>query len=87
MCPHTWQDQFNLHKKGGALVDMCLLLLCLEAIERVCGQEISNKSNASRDEKASHSKKCGQERSKKSVASCNKKPSHSNRKGYVATWY
>jgi hypothetical protein len=43
---------------------MHLLLLSLEAIERVCGQEISDKSNASRDEKASHSEKCGKERSK-----------------------
>jgi len=76
-----WQDQSNLHKKGGTPVDMRLLLLSLEATERVYGQEISNKSNAFRDEKASHSEKCGQERSNKSVASCDKKPSHSNEKG------
>ncbi len=55
------------------------LLLSLEAIERACGQEISNKSNASRDKKASHSKKCGQERSKMTVASCNEKALHSNK--------
>jgi len=41
-------------------VDMRLLFLSLKATERVCGQEISDKSNAFRDEKASHSKKCGQ---------------------------
>jgi len=55
-----------------------LLLLSLEATERVCGQEISDKSNAFRDKKASHSEKCGQESSNKSVASCDEKPSHSD---------
>jgi hypothetical protein len=40
-------------------VDTSLLLLSLEAIERTCGQERSEKSNASRDEKASHSEKEG----------------------------
>jgi len=62
-------------------VDMRLLLLSLEATERVCGQEISNKSNAFHDERALHSEKCGQERSNKSVASCDEKPSHSDKKG------
>jgi hypothetical protein len=57
------------------------LLLSLEATERVCGQEISDKSNASRIEKASHSDKRGQERSKKSIASCDEKPSHSDKIG------
>jgi hypothetical protein len=37
MCPHWWQDQFNLHKKGMTPVDMCLVLLSLKAIELVCG--------------------------------------------------
>ncbi len=45
MCPCMWQDQYNLHKKGGTPVDMCLLFLSLKAIERVCGREGSNKSN------------------------------------------
>jgi hypothetical protein len=40
-------------------VDMRLLLQSLKAIERVCGQERSKKSNPSRDKKASHSKKKG----------------------------
>ena len=62
-------------------MDMISLLLSLDAIERVCGQEISNKSSASRNKKASHSKKCGQERSEKSIASCDKKPLHSEKKG------
>jgi len=62
MCPYTWQDQYNLHKKGGAPTDMRSLLQSLEAIECECGQEGSNKSNPSRDEKASHSEKKGTER-------------------------
>jgi hypothetical protein len=57
MCPYAWQDQYNLHKKGGTPVDMRSLLLSLEAIERVCGRKGSKKSNPSRDEKSSHSKK------------------------------
>jgi hypothetical protein len=57
MCPYAWQDQYNLHKKGGTPVDMRLLLLCLEAIERVCGREGSDKSYPSHDEKALHSEK------------------------------
>jgi hypothetical protein len=36
MCPLMWQDQFNLHKKGTASVDMCSLLMSLEAIECIC---------------------------------------------------
>ncbi len=36
MCPHTCQDQFNLHKKGMTPVDMRLLLLSLKAFERIC---------------------------------------------------
>jgi hypothetical protein len=43
-------------------VDMRSLLLSLEAIERVRGQERFDKSNASRDEKALHSKKEGTKR-------------------------
>jgi hypothetical protein len=59
MCPYAWQDQYNLHEKGGTPVDMRLLLLSLKAIERICGREGSNKSNPSCDEKALHSKKKG----------------------------
>jgi hypothetical protein len=59
MCPYAWQDQYDLHEKGGTPVDMRSLLLSLEAIKRVCSQERSNKSNPSRDKKASHSKKKG----------------------------
>jgi hypothetical protein len=42
MCPLTWQDQSNLHEKGMTSMDMRLLCMSLEAIERVCTQEISN---------------------------------------------
>jgi hypothetical protein len=49
MCPYAWQDQYNLHKKGGTPVNMRSFLLCLEAIKRVCGQEGSEKSNSSCD--------------------------------------
>jgi hypothetical protein len=56
------------------------LLLSLETTERVCGGEISDKSDASRKEKPSYSEKCGQVRSETSVASCDKKPSHSDKK-------
>jgi hypothetical protein len=59
MCHHAWQDQYNLHKKGGTPVDKRLLLLSLEAIKRVCGREGSDKSNPSRDKKALHSEKKG----------------------------
>ena len=62
MCPYTWQDQYNLHEKGGAPTDIRSLLQSLKAIERVCGQEGSSKSNPSRDEKASHSEKKGAKR-------------------------
>ena len=43
-------------------MDMRSLLLSLEAIEHVCCQERSKKSNASRNEKASHSNKKGTKR-------------------------
>jgi hypothetical protein len=56
-CPYMWQDQFNLHEKDGTSLDMCLLLLSLEAIERVCSQERSESFNTSRNKKALYSKK------------------------------
>jgi len=62
MCPYTCQDQYNLHEKGGAPTDICSLLQSLKAIERICGQEGSSKSNPSRNKKASHSEKKGTKR-------------------------
>ena len=43
MFPYTWQDQFNLHKKGRTPMDMCSLLLSRKAIEHLCSQERSKK--------------------------------------------
>ena len=62
MCPYAWQDQYNLHEKGGAPTDIRSLLQSLEAIERVCGQEGNAKSNPSCDEKPSGSEKKGTKR-------------------------
>ncbi len=62
MYPYAWQDQYNLHEKGGTPVDMRSLLLSLKAIEHVCDQEGSDKSHASCNEKALHSKKKGTKR-------------------------
>ncbi len=59
MYSHTRQDQFNLHKKGMTSVEMCLLLLFLEAIKHVCTQE---QSNTQSNEKALHKSKKGNKR-------------------------
>jgi hypothetical protein len=58
-CLYTWQDQSNLHKKGGTHVNMRSLLLSLEATERVCRLERSNGSVVSCDKKPSHSDQKG----------------------------
>jgi hypothetical protein len=42
MCPLMWQDQYNLNKKGMTPMDMRLLLMSLEAIERICTYEREN---------------------------------------------
>ncbi len=55
-CPFTWQDQFNLHKKGMTSVDMRSLLMSLEVIDCICTQE---KSNAQSGNKASNKGKKG----------------------------
>jgi hypothetical protein len=54
MCPLTWKDLFNLHKKGMTPVDICLLLMSLEAVEHVCALE---KSNTPSNKKASNKSK------------------------------
>ena len=59
MSPYTWQDQYNLHEKGGTPIDMRSLLQSLKAIKRICGQERSKKSNPSWDEKPSGNEKKG----------------------------
>ncbi len=50
MCPHQWQDQYNLQKKGMTPVDMRLLQTPLKAIKHMCTQE---KAHAQSGEKAS----------------------------------
>jgi hypothetical protein len=59
MCPHTWQDQFNLHKKGLKLMDMHSLLQRLEAFELICTQERFSTQSI---EKASMKNEKGSER-------------------------
>jgi hypothetical protein len=56
MCPLTWEDHFNLHKKGMTPVDMRLLLMSLKAIECICTQE---KSDTQSNKKASNKGKKG----------------------------
>jgi hypothetical protein len=59
MCPIQWQDHYNMNKKGMTLMDMCLLLTLLEAIEHVCtymkGEMESSKKSSKKDKKG---KKC-----------------------------
>jgi hypothetical protein len=59
MCPHQWQDQYNLQEKGMTPMDMHSLKAYLKAIERVCTPE---KSHAPSSEKASHKNKAGAKR-------------------------
>ncbi len=59
MCPHQWQDQYNLHKKGMTPVDMHSLQACLKAIECMCTPE---KAHAQFGKKASQKSKAGTKR-------------------------
>jgi hypothetical protein len=56
MCPHQWQDQYNLQEKGMTPMDMPSLQASLKAIERVCAPE---KTHAPSGEKASYKNKVG----------------------------
>jgi hypothetical protein len=56
MCPHQWQDHYNLQEKGMTPMDMHSLQASLEAIERLCTPE---KAHAPSGEKASHKNKAG----------------------------
>ena len=58
-CAHTCGRISSTNKKSGAPVDMRSLLVSLKAIEHVCSQDRSKKSNPSRNEKALHSEKKG----------------------------
>ncbi len=59
MCPHQWQDQYNLQEKGMTPMDMHSLQASLEAIKRVCTHE---KTHAPFNEKASHKNAVGAKR-------------------------
>jgi hypothetical protein len=59
MCPHQWQDQYNLQEKGMTPMDMHFLQASLETIKRVCTPE---KSHAPSGKKASHKNKAGAKR-------------------------
>jgi hypothetical protein len=56
MCPHQWQDQYNLQEKGMTPMDMCSLQVSLEAIKHVCNHE---KTHAPTSKKASHKNEAG----------------------------
>jgi hypothetical protein len=56
MCPHQWQDQYNLQEKGMTPMDMHSLQTSLDAIERMCTPD---KAHAQSGEKASHKNEAG----------------------------
>jgi hypothetical protein len=56
VCPHQWQDQYNLQEKGMTLMDMHSLQASLKAIEHLCAHE---KAHAPSGKKASHKNKAG----------------------------
>jgi hypothetical protein len=59
MCPHQWQDQYNLQEMGMTPMDMHSLQTSLDAIEHVCTHE---KAHAPSGEKASHKNEAGAKR-------------------------
>jgi hypothetical protein len=59
MCPLTWQDQYNLNKKGMTPMDMRLLLTSLEAIEHVCPYEKGKLDNFEKSNKSSNKSEKG----------------------------
>jgi hypothetical protein len=59
MCPHQWQDQYNLQEKGMTPMDMRTLQASLKAIERVSTHK---KAHVPSSEKASHKNKAGAKR-------------------------
>jgi hypothetical protein len=62
MCPLMWQDQYNLNKKGMTPMVMRLLLMSLEAIERICTYKEGKLDNFEKFDKSSNKgekgKKC-----------------------------
>jgi hypothetical protein len=56
ICPHQWQDQYNLQEKGMIPMDMRALLASLKAIECICTHK---KAHVPSGEKASQKSKAG----------------------------
>ncbi len=56
MCPHQWQDQYNLQEKGMTPMDMHTLQASLKAIECICTHK---KAHVPSGEKASPKIKAG----------------------------
>ncbi len=59
ICPHQWQDQYNLQEKGMTPIDIHSLQASLKAIECVC---TPNKAHVQSGEKAFHKNKAGAKR-------------------------
>jgi hypothetical protein len=59
MCSLPWQDQYNMNEKGMTLMDMCLLLTSLEAIECVCTYEKGKLDTFKKSNKSSNKGKKG----------------------------
>jgi hypothetical protein len=59
MCPHQWQDQYNLQEKGMTPMDMHSHQASLKTIERLCTPE---KAHGPPSKKASHKNKAGAKR-------------------------
>jgi hypothetical protein len=59
MCPHQWQDQYNLQEKGMTPMDMHTLQASFKAIECLCTHE---KAHVPSGEKASHKNEAGAKR-------------------------
>jgi hypothetical protein len=62
MCPLMWQYQYNLNKKGMTPMDMRLLLMSLEAIERICTYEKGKSDNFEKSDKSSNKGEKGKKR-------------------------
>ncbi len=59
MCPHQWQDQYNLQERSMTPMDMRSLQASLKAIKHMCTHE---KTHVPSGEKASHKNEAGAKR-------------------------
>ncbi len=62
MCPLQWQDQYNMNKKGMTPMDMCLLLMSLEVIERICTYKKGKLDTFEKSDKSSNMGNKGKKR-------------------------